>query len=134
MKKIITALLCALALFALASCSPTGPDPDSQTKQYLDQIPTWLHGKWQTEAGSYWLISENDVVFYSSRNAETGMSYNREGYMDSVSDTQYAIRERNVTAHYEFVFEYPVNKQIEVNQWQDADSKFHSTTYTLVEE
>ena len=135
MKKIITALLCALAVFALASCSPAGPDPGSQTKQYLDEIPTWLHGKWQTEAGAYWFITEDDVVFYSSRNAETGMSYNREGYIDYADGTtQYAIKEYPGPAHYEFIFKYPVNNTIEVGQWQDADSKFHSTTYSLVEE
>ena len=66
MKKIIIAALCAFTLFAFASCSGDTPAPDTGTE---------LRGTWEYSLGEgyptqSYVITADNIVFYSSEDAE----------------------------------------------------------------
>ena len=76
MKKIIIALLCAFTLFAFASCSGDTPAPDTGTDTARwDTVPEELRGTWEYSLGEgyptqSYVITADNIVFYSSEDAE----------------------------------------------------------------
>lgn len=136
MKKIIIALLCAFTLFAFASCSGDTPAPDTGEKQYLENIPSALYGKWKNTSGQNegWIISEDDVVYYSNFDG-VGFSYNQSMYRDEDNGAEYGycIRQSGVTQAL-FQFKYSESGKITVVSYDDATDTKAENTYKLVKE
>ncbi len=142
MKKIIIALLCAFTLFAFASCSGDTPAPDTGTDTARwDTVPEELRGTWEYSLGEgyptqSYVITADNIVFYSSQDAE-GFSLRQDIYegADGSRFDDYAIL--NASDHsfaYRFHFPTAENpKEIEVDTYTPGVKDPATLTFTKVD-
>lgn len=140
MKKIIIAALCAFTLFAFASCSGDTPAPDTGTDTARwDTVPEELRGTWEYSLGEgyptqSYVITADNIVFYSSEDAE-GFSLKQNIYEGvSVRDNYGVINADDHSNAY--IFFFPTTEKpndITVRTYSLRDNKTYTElTFTKV--
>lgn len=107
MKKLIIALLCAFTLFAFASCENGTPAPEELSSNFSPVDQDWW-GKWQIEAGTYFVITEDDIVMHAGEHDTVGTSLFMSIYRGEQNGDAYVIRENGKA---KYVFELPVKQE-----------------------
>ena len=74
MKKILLIALASLLAFTFVSCSGDTPNTPTE-KSRFEKVPRTLWGKWEkAEVGTYFEITENDIILHYSKSDTTGTS------------------------------------------------------------
>ena len=134
MKKLVIGLLCAFTLFAFASCDNGTPAPEEPSSNFSPVDQDWW-GKWQIEAGTYFVITEDDIVRHAGEHDTVGTSLFMSIYRGTQHSDAYVIRENGKT---KYVFELPVKQEedkttMDVLTYNTGMEPTRST-YTLVAE
>ena len=135
MKKLIIALLCAFTLFAFASCENGTPAPEEPSSNFSPVDQDWW-GKWQIEAGTYFVITEDDIVMHAGEHDTVGTSLFMSIYRGAQNSDAYIIREKGYP---KYVFELPVSQEegkttMDVLIYNTGIQEPTRSTYTLVTE
>lgn len=134
MKKLIIALMCAFTLFAFASCENGTPAPEEPSSNFSPVDQDWW-GKWQIEAGTYFVITEDDIVMHAGEHDTVGTSLFMSIYRGEQNSDAYVIRE---SGDPRYVFKLPTTQNEETTMdvliYNTGIQEPTRSTYTLVTE